>query len=175
LTVIRLLRLGSLRFIALHPYYGTGLYDTIRLASPRLASTDANHKAQHAQHQIIPCATPQDTTLIMQNPTNGRPSNKIYINEHGYHALLKCSACIIGRCDCIFLLRSEIRNANTGLKVLWKCAKCTRDARSCLVGGVDVSLDKRREYGDASRRYEGTARGAGVTRGTCFHLPDGTP
>jgi hypothetical protein len=67
-------------------------------------------------------------------------------------------------------LRSEIRDATTGLKVLWKCAKCTRDARSCLVGGVDVSLDKNREYGDASKRYEGIPRGAGVTRSMCFYL-----
>jgi hypothetical protein len=54
-------------------------------------------------------------------------------------------------------LRSDIKNQRKGLKKLFKCSKCTKDSRRCIIEEVEVNLDKRTEFGDRHRKYN-TAR-----------------
>jgi hypothetical protein len=50
-------------------------------------------------------------------------------------------------------LRSDIRNQRKGLKKLFKCSKCTKDSKKCIVEGIEVNADKRTEFGDRHRKY----------------------
>jgi hypothetical protein len=82
-----------------------------------------------------------------------RPANKAYIDLHGYYAYSKCTRCIASPCDCVFLLRSDIKVQRKGLKKLFKCSKCTKDSKKCIVEGLEVNFDKRTEFGDRHRKY----------------------